>query len=226
MGCYGYCVLPGGLHPGESLTGVGGQPVVGRDIGGLSVWVSDMPRPEPLIEQVQAHNQVIEAAVTQEVTPVPLRFGQWSDQAADFDALIAGREAWYLERLQAFAGALEFGVRVLRPDKTGPARVVRVPAAESGTAYMDALRAREAAAQSEREEGELVHAGVAEIVRGLVREERVDELRTSHGVISIAHLVARVDFDSYRERVHVLRERFAAFRFLVSGPWVPYSFAA
>ncbi len=90
---------------------------------------------------------------------------------------------------------------------------------------MDALRARVKAAQSEREEGEQIRAGVAEAVRGLVRDERVDELRTSHGVVSVAHLVGRHDFGSYRDAVHAVREHFPAFRFLLSGPWVPYSFA-
>lgn len=224
MGCYGYCVLPGGTSPPEGVSGIEARPVTARTVGSLSVWFSDMSRPEPSLEHVQAHNRVVEAAVTEAVTPVPLRFGQWAAQAPEFDGLVAERAAWYEERLRAFAGAMEFGIRVLRPDKQ-TAQIVRHPAAESGTAYMEALRARVAAAQSEREEGELVRAGVAEVVRGLVREERVDELRTSHGIITIAHLVARVDFDRYREQVHRLRERLTAFRFLVSGPWVPYSFA-
>jgi hypothetical protein len=225
MGCYGFCVLPRGAEPPEGLIGLDAQAVVARNVGDLTVWVSEIARPEPALEQVQAHNRVVEAAITDEVTPVPLRFGQWSEDAGAFDALIAAREDWYRERLRTFAGALEFGIRVLRPDKPSPARLVRVAAAKTGTAYMDALRASMATARGEREEAERVRAGIAEFLRDFVREEHVEEPRTPHGVVTVSHLVAREDFDRYRERVHELRDRSPELRFLLSGPWVPYSFA-
>jgi hypothetical protein len=59
-----------------------------------------------------------------------------------------------------------------------------------------------------------------------VRAERFDEPRGPHDMVSVAHLVARTDFDTYRRRLRELRERSPHLRFLASGPWPPYSFAA
>jgi hypothetical protein len=164
--------------------------------------------------------------VTEALTPVPLRFGQWSESADVFEAAVVEKADWYRERLQSFSGAMEFGLRVLRPDKPAPAPLVRLPEAASGLEYMNALRDRVAGERADREILANVTAGIAEVMSGLVREERTEEARTAHGVVTVLHLVPRQHFDAYRERAQSLKLRFPELRFLVSGPWVPYSFAA
>src|SRR5688572_24490278 len=99
MGVYGYCVVPGDHGP-VSLAGIDGAPVRAHRIGELAVLVSDMARPEPNAERIQQHNAVIEAVVTEALTPVPLRFGQWADTPAVFDAVVQERAEWYAERLE------------------------------------------------------------------------------------------------------------------------------
>ena len=91
---------------------------------------------------------------------------------------------------------------------------------------METLRARVAAEAKDRDEGEQVRGGVAEVMHGLLREERMANPTTPHGIVTLSHLVARNDFDEYRERVQQLRDKFPELRFLLTGPWVPYSFAA
>lgn len=194
-------------------------------MGELVVLVSDVDRPLPSAEHVQQHNAVIEAAVNAEITPVPLRFGQWASDASVFEQVVEDKADWYAERIKTFAGALEFGLRVVRPDKASPARDVRVGQAASGTEYMNALRERVAAGRAESGEVESVRTGITEILGALVREERVEEARTPHGIITVSHLVSRPQFDEYREQAQALRIRFPEMRFLVSGPWMPYSFA-
>ena len=225
MGIYGYCVLPRGHEPRPGQQGIAGHAVAGRDIAGLAVWVSEMARPEAVVEHVTAHNLVVEAGVTEEVTPVPLRFGQWAAELDAFAPLIAEKADWYRERLGSFAGAMEFGLRVLDPERQASAQVVRIARPETGTAYMEALRASAAAAQGERAVQEQLRADIAAVMTEVVREERVAETRTPHGVVNLSHLVSREHFEVYRERVHELRAQHAQLRFLLSGPWVPYSFA-
>lgn len=225
VGLYGYCVVPAG-HGALTIRGIDDAAVSVRPVDDLAVLVSEVPRPEPTTSHVQQHNAVIEAVVTEELTPVPLRFGQWAEDGAVFDRVVREKAAWYHERLTAFAGAMEFGLRVLQPDRPAPARVVRLPAATTGIEYMNALRDRVAGERAEREVFENVGAGISEIMSGLVREERVEEARGAHGVVTVLHLVPRQNFQTYRERVHELKLRFPELRFLVSGPWAPYSFAA
>ena len=225
MGIYGYCVAPRNHEPPAELHGINGEAVAARPVGELVVWVSELERPEPTVDHAVAHNKVVEAAVAAEVTPVPLRFGQWSDNYGAFDAAIRDRSAWYSERLRTFAGSLEFGLRVLNPE-AGPARLVHNATAVTGLEYMRSLRDRAVAAQVERDEADRICASIEGILGALVREQRVEHARTTRGLIDVAHLVARPDFDTYRTRAASLRQKFPELRFLVSGPWVPYSFAA
>lgn len=222
---YGYCIVPRGSTLAEGITGIGGVPVGVHDVDRLAVVVSRIDRPEQTIEHVQDHNRIVEVVVSDEVTPVPLRFGQWFAEVADFEAAIAGRSAGYEQQLARFAGCLEFGIRVIRPDKLTAARDVHVAAATSGFEYMKALQRRLTEERGEKEESERVRGGISEVLGGLVREERVDPLRTPHGVVTVSHLVARADFDRYREATQHLRDLFPDMRFLLSGPWAPYSFA-
>lgn len=227
MGIYGYCVVPAGHEwPGERPSGVEGAEVRRHDVGSLSLLVSDLDRPAPDAGHVQQHNAVIEAVATAQMTPVPLRFGQWAAEISVFDEVVAGKADWYAERLNTFAGALEFGLRIVRPDRAPPARDVRVEPAVTGLEYMNALRDRVNAERVQTEEVEAVRMGISEILGALVREERVEEARTPHGVITISHLVSRQHFDEYRGHAQQLRGRYPEMRFLVSGPWMPYSFAA
>lgn len=226
MGVYGYGVVPRGHEwPREAPGGLGGADVRMHDVGNLSLLVSDLDRPEPTAEHVQQHNAVIEAVATAEMTPVPLRFGQWAVEMSVFDEVVAAKADWYAERLRTFAGALEFGLRLVRPDKQAPARDVRVATVVTGLEYMNALRDRVNAERVRTEEVEAVRMGISEMLGEWVREERVEEARTPHGIITIAHLVSRQHFDEYRGQAQNLRTRYPEMRLLVSGPWMPYSFA-
>lgn len=225
MGVYGYCVVHGEHAIPDGLAGIDGRPVRRHEVGELAVVLSDSDRPEPSAEHVQQHNAVIEAVMTPEVTPVPLRFGQWASGVEVFEQVVSEKSSWYVERLSAFAGALEFGLRVVHPEKPAPARDVRVAPGVTGLEYMNTLRDRAAAERARSEDVESVRAGISEVLGAWVREERVEDARTPHGLVSVSHLVSRRHFDEYREHASQLRTRFPDLRFLVSGPWMPYSFA-
>jgi hypothetical protein len=226
VGVYAYCVLPATHPPPASLTGLDATPVAVVKVEDLLVWVSYLERPQPSVEAVQAHNRVVEAAITEEVTPVPLRFGQWLEDESALRAAIAPRAADYRQKLQQFAGCLEFGLRLIDPKNEEKARDVHTSPATSGFEYMQALRESSRLAEQARQHAEQVRARVLETLHDLVHAERVQEERTAHSVLTVSHLVARPNFDEYRARARHLRTVFPAMRLLVSGPWPPYSFAA
>ena len=225
-GVYAYCVLPATQPPDPSLTGLDGQPVDAVAVDTLLVWVSRMERPQASVEAVQAHNRVVEAAITEAVTPVPLRFGQWLESEAELQAGVAARSADYQAKLTQFAGCLEFGLRLIDPQHESRARDVQGIPATSGFEYMQALRESSRMAEQQRQQADQVHARIRDTMQDLVRAEQAQEERTAHSVVTLSHLVARPDFDEYRARARHLRELFPAMRLLVSGPWPPYSFAA
>lgn len=225
IGIYAYCVVPAGHAPPGSVTGLDGANVELLPVGNVGLWVSRLPRPSGSVELIQTHNRVVEAAVTDEVTPVPLRFGQWLEDDAALHASMADKAALYEQKLREFAGCLEFGIRVIDPAIPEAARDVRFAKDTSGFAYMQALRETSKLAEERQALGGQVHARIRETLHDLIRNEREEEARTSHAVLAVSHLVARPHFDEYRERSRQLRQQFPALRLLLSGPWAPYSFA-
>ena len=194
-------------------------------VEGLGVWVCRSERPHAGVDAVRLHNSVVESAITETVTPVPLRFGQWVSDEAALRTALGEKASWYQERLSEFAGKLEFGLRVIDPGVPGNARVSRAAGA-SGREYMQSLRDSIRLADRKRAGEAAVRTRIQEHMKDLVRAEREEEPRTPHAVLTLMHLVARIDFDEYRERAQELRQLLPDLRFLLSGPWAPYSFAA
>jgi hypothetical protein len=225
MGVYAYCVVPRDHLPAGTLVGINGAPVTQLAVEDLAVWMSHMERPEVGVENIKQHNAVVEAAVTEGVTPVPLRFGQWLADEAALRTAVSEKAAAHRAALAQFAGCLEFGLRLIDPHETGAAREVHAPEAVSGYEYMQALRESSRLAGQRRTQAEHVRDRIRATMQDVVRAEREDETRTPHAVITLSHLVARADFDEYRERARGLRGVFPELRMLLSGPWPPYSFA-
>jgi hypothetical protein len=225
VGIYAYCVVPREHLPPDSLTGVQDMAVESLSIADLGVWISRMERPEAAAESIQAHNRVVEVAATEEVTPVPLRFGQWLHDEASLTKAITEKAGQYQDQLAEFAGCMEFGLRLIDPRAPGKAQVVHATTATSGIEYMQALRESSKLAEHKRAAAEQVRVRVQEVLRDVVRSEREEADRTPHAVVTLSHLVARPHFDEYRERARTLRTMFPELRLLLSGPWPPYSFA-
>ena len=89
MGIYAYCVVPSGHEIPPGLSGLCGVEVAEFSTSGVAVWVTRGPRPDGGVDAIRIHNAVVEAAVTEEVTPVPLRFGQWLDDESELQKAVA-----------------------------------------------------------------------------------------------------------------------------------------
>jgi hypothetical protein len=226
MGLYVYCVTPTAHAPQNTLAGLDQAAVRVHQFAELGCWVSELDvRPQPSINRIREHHAVVEQSITTHVTTVPVRFGQWLDSALRLDRHLDEKAAHYRALLETFAGALEFGLRVL-----DPARSSEAPAAAerpaTGQAYLQALREKLHAHDIDAPHIADLRAAVSHTFAGLTRAEQFEPLATRHGLLSASHLVLRADFDEYRARVERLRARFPNLRVLASGPWPPYSFAA
>jgi hypothetical protein len=205
------------------MTGLDGAGVVAVEAGRLVAWVSDAAeRPGPTLDRVRAHHAVVESAQRDEVVPLPVRFGQWFAGADPLAVALRDREAERLARLEALRGTAEFGVRIAVPARRA-ARDVRDRSAGGGAAYLRAAARRLA---EDREQSDLLRPGLddaREAVRDLVREELEDE--SAPGMAGLLHLVDRARWADYRARLAELPARHPDLRFMISGPWPPYSFA-
>jgi hypothetical protein len=232
---HAYCIMPAGVSP--AIAGIDNAQVRAIDHAGIAMWVSEhTAAPPATIESIKTHNEVVTAAMST-ATPVPLRFGQALRDDADAEkALRTSHEKW-AALLEKFEGAVEFGIRVFDPardstvdapsvDATGvdatdvAATDVAAPATR-GRQYMAELARRIGGSDSARRD--LVNAMRREVARHVI-EERMEALRTAHGVASVAHLVHRANADAYREGIEAVRLLVPGLRLLSTGPWPPYSF--
>jgi hypothetical protein len=215
---YLYCVTPQSHRPAASLSGIGDVPVSALAEHGVAIWLSPVAAvPKPTIEHITQHNRVVEGALQQGVTPVPLRFGQVaSDIQALRDAIAERAVAWH-RQLDEFTECVEFGLHVIAADEAAP-----LPEPLSGRDYLEALRARARVPSGAQAVLDRLH----EQVGTLVRAQRVNPVKSARGIASIAHLVRRTHITDYESGIRSVTQDFTEFRFLHSGPWPPYSFAS
>lgn len=175
-------------------------------------------RPDASMAAIRAHNAVVVAAMDEQCTPVPIRFGQWLEDDEAVRAALDADAARWGGLLRRFAGCAEFAIRIFDPglSEEGP-----VPPPKTGRDYMEALAARvsgPAASQTQ------AVAPLQDALRGITISEIVEPLRTAHGVASVACLVHRAHFNAYQTAVEKVRTSLPHFRYLSTGPWPPYSF--
>jgi hypothetical protein len=116
-------------------------------------------------------------------------------------------------------------MRVLDPNQQS-ARILPNQTSLTGRQYMAALREQYRARESTEPEAAELRDRIHERFAPLVRAEQFEAAETTHGKAAVVHLVEYANFDAYRAIVRELRAEFANLRFLLSGPWPPYSFAA
>ncbi len=224
MGVYLYCVLPGDVAPPAGLRGLAETAVRLQTNGPLACWVSSLDTPpEASVAALQRHNDVVQTALALGVTPLPVRFGQWLENDAALEGALRAREDAYEQALRAVEHAVEYGVRVLDPslESVAPAPAT---AAVSGTAYMRQLAGRAAEERELESRGREIAVKLRAVLGSLVRQERIEALPSRHGLVSIAHLVERDCDAEYHTAIELVRRAHPALRFLITGPWPPYSF--
>ena len=213
---WAYLVTRADHRPPADASGVCDRPVLAIAEGELAIWVSPLDAPPAAdIGQIRRHNDVILRATTPGITPVPLRFGQLTGEAA-LRASLADPTARWAAWLDEFAGAAEFGVRV-----TGEAeaRNLRPAAPPSGRAFLEALAAR-------RRRSEQMCEAIRDAVRDVVRREWVDAPAQNGVIARLSHLVGTAEQHAYRRAIQEVARVYPECTFDSSGPWPPWSFAA
>ena len=226
MRLYVYCLAEGVERLNKTLRGVSGAEVriveFDEDLSALvSVYRSEdfqVSRKNAL-----AHHEVVRS-ITEQTTPLPARFGTvvTIEQLRNY---VSTHHEAIKAKLAHVRGGVEMTVRMIRtinaaatsPDSNsvGP-----------GTAFLLEKRReilRDDAGTAQR--GEL-SGWLREQLGDLIKEEKISVTPSETVILARAdHLIERVNVEPYRTRmVRAVKER-PEIRFMVSGPWPPYSFA-
>jgi hypothetical protein len=230
-GLHLYCLLPAGLAPAAAVVGIDGVAVEAVPSDQLACWVSrhDGP-PDATTDSIQAHNAVVMAAMSSRVTPVPLRFGQWLEDAESVCRSIATDAPRWLDLLHRFAGHAEYGVRIARTrhaDALQAARDVHPRHAHTGKEYMAVLARRYAVAAEWKDDARRIADDLLATTGDAVTDSRVELPAGAGAMVSLALLVPVARVAEYHETLRRFRSRHDDdLRFLCTGPWPPYSFVA
>jgi len=228
MKLYVYCLAEGVPKLRETPPGVSDAPVRIVEFEDLSAVVSVCRSDAFQItrKNALAHHEVVRS-FTQQATPLPARFGTLVTIEQLRNYVSTHRQA-IKAKLAQVHGGLEMNVRMIQTIAgTGSSQSSgNEPMMGPGTAFLlekrrEIFREQGGAAQKEQ-----LSAWLREKLGDLIKEEKISLVPSETIILAKAdHLIAREDVHEYRTKMAQAVEERPEVRFMVSGPWPPYSFA-
>lgn len=229
---YVYAILPRDAHPPAGLTGWGGTPlttVTWCDLAAMTSAVSP-GEPQPTPDNVLRHAAIVERL--REVGPIlPVRFGTVLRDGDAVKEALAQRYHVLVADLERLGSKIELGLTVLwdPPDVTSEGVA---SASERHAGSGDGTRYLQARLAEQRREA-VLRRNAGKVVRELetaldphVLEQHSTILPTPRLLLRAAYLVDPARIGSFRDTLGTLRANHPELRFLLSGPWPPYSFVS
>lgn len=229
MKLYAYCLTEDVDALPQTIQGIGGTEVRLFKTNEFSLLVSDFSGD---IVPVNRENALAHAAVVRSVldrtTPLPFRFGTLVTAEQLSSYLTARREA-LLAKFAQIRGCVEMNVKIISDGDHG--QVLEHELAEKpGTSFLLQKQREIAGNEARVAEAKEVAGWLEGLVAEYVRENDIKTNVTNQLILSAAHLVERDLVEQYRLKLKKALEEAQAERpelkFLVSGPWPPYSFAS
>ena len=225
MKLYVYCLAEGVPRLHKTPRGVSGAPVRVVEFEDLSalVSVSRSGAFQVTRKNALAHHEVVRS-VTKQTTPLPARFGTLVT-VQQLRNYVSTHRLAIKAKLAQVRGRAEMNVRMI---ETITAEVSQESKSElgPGTAFLLEKRReirREEASLAQKDQ---LSAWLREKLGDLIKEEKISVVPSQTLILAKAdHLIERVDVQEYRTKMAKAIEERPEVRFMVSGPWPPYSFA-
>lgn len=199
--------------------GIAGEQLRLVRCGAFSAVVGEpAERPWPARANLHAQDAVVRRLA--EIFPalLPARFGEsFADEAVLRDR-IAGQAFGITESLALVRGCVQMTIRVFgdaEPTVQSPEETGGGP----GSRYLEARRREHERSRSLPEIDPL-----REVLRPLLRAERIERQEIGRLLGTAYHLVPRERTGAYLAALEEARERIAGRRIATSGPWPPYAF--
>ena len=227
MRLYVYCLADGIERLNKTPPGISGASVriveFDEDLSALvSVYRSQdfqVSRKNAL-----AHHEVVRS-ITEQTTPLPARFGTvvTIEQLRNYVSI---HHQAIKAKLAQVRGGVEMNVRMIHSIPTADTSQEPQNLRGPGTAFLlekrrEILRDDAGAAQKLE-----LSTWLREKLGDLVKEEKISITPSETLILARAdHLISRADVQEYRAKMAKAVEERPETRFMVSGPWPPYSFA-
>ncbi len=233
---YLYC-LSDDLAPGvlDETRGVAGGALSLIEVEGIRAVVSEFNETKIAVnrENVWAHERVV-SRVLQETTPLPFRFGTLAD-AKRLESYISSQKSNLLRSLDRVRGAVEMSVKIIWKEAGTTAESDQQPSLASpspgvttageGTRFLLQKRSKIIGDDEAKTRSDELRDWLEEHLKEIARDASMEVRPTDSMVISASHLVGRENVSAYRQLMDAARSSKPELRFLISGPWAPYSFS-
>jgi Gas vesicle synthesis protein GvpL/GvpF len=170
-----------------------------------------------------AHHEVVRS-ITEQTTPLPARFGTvvTIEQLRNY---VSTHHEAIKAKLAHVRGGVEMTVRMIRTidaDTSQESENTGGP----GTAFLLEKRREIVREQAGAAEKGQLSSWLRDKLGELIKEEKISVTPSDTVILARAdHLIERVNVEQYRTKMaRAVKER-PEIRFMVSGPWPPYSFA-
>ena len=211
--------LVDGEPSGPLGEGIAGEPLRLVSLESLSAVVGDLadpPRPDQ--ETLRAQDAVARRLAERFTALLPARFGEHAADESVFAGRLAPRAAEMARALELVRGCVQMTLRVFGEPEPVPEAVPEDGG--PGTRYL-AGRLREIERARSLPEIEPLR----EILRPLLRAERIRRHDSGRLLGTAYHLVSRLQTGAYLAALEGAEERLAGRRIAATGPWPPYAFA-
>lgn len=242
---YVYAIAAPDIRPPKELPSFGG-PLHILPCGELGAVVSRIHAAEadtitsaPSAENLLRHEAVVEA-VRAEGPALPVRFGTVLPDAGAVKQALATRYDTLRNDLRRIGDKIELGLTVLwhpvegrsapRPpepdmDKRSDADTV-AEALRPGLAYLRSRQTEFRKAESARDRAQTLARALDAALGPYALEYRQSVCPSERLALRNLYLLERERIDAFERALAEVRQRHQEVRFLLSGPWPPYSFVA
>lgn len=224
MKLYAYCLTEGIDSLPETVQGIAGAAVRLFKTENVSLLVSEYSGDAVPVnrENALAHAAVVRS-VLDRTTPLPFRFGTLVTEQ-QLRSYVAARRDALVAKFDEVRGCVEMNVKIIS-DPPGIPEADDQLAVKPGTSFLLQKRKEIHGNEARAAEAKDVAGWLEGVVGEGVRETRINTDVKGKLLLAVAHLVERGAVAPYRERLNAVRRDRPELKFLVSGPWAPYSFA-
>lgn len=239
-----YCIFRADSDNLPKIPGIDGKPLKYIAAGDFFAATSELPgRVEPDIERLTAYEEVIDK-IFLEFTVIPMRFGNYFEDHSRLEKLLENNGSGLAKVLEDLEGSSEMGIRVLATAVEPQEGVsdVSAPGAQppppSGTEYLARRKAHYKVASAASERQKQVESLLRDSFEGLFTRIKSEQPATGLSafspettnqpgawglLLSAYFLVPKNMIDDFRRKFSLLS--LSGAKFLLTGPWPPYSFA-
>lgn len=229
-GQYIYAITDRAARLPSGQLGLGGAPLAVVPWGELAAVTSDLNLEElrQTPEQLLCHEAVVEA-VRQGGRGLPVRFGTVLPDPDAVARALSERYPVLLADLNRLGDKIELGLAVLWDPETlhegaQPPALSPQPSEGAGTRYLG-IRLAEHRQETFRRSRAMAYAqAIDEVLRRPALDRCCAVLPTPRLLLRAAYLLGPAGDGPFRSALEGIRRAWPGFRFLVSGPWPPYSF--